>query len=70
MALLQVEDDAFFDNTTPLKLGALPELLDGVVVYGFPDGGDGLSVTEGIVSRIEITEYVHSRLQFLISKIS
>ena len=65
LALLQVEDDAFFDNTTPLELGGLPELLDGVVVYGFPEGGDGLSVTEGIVSRIEVTEYVHSRLQFL-----
>jgi len=65
LALLQVENDAFFDNTTPLELGVLPELLDGVVVYGFPKGGEGLSVTKGIVSRIEITKYVHSRLQFL-----
>jgi len=65
LALLQVENNAFFNDTTTLELGVLPELLDGVVVYGFPEGGEGLSVTKGIVSRIEVTEYVHSQLQFL-----
>jgi hypothetical protein len=31
-------------------------------VYGFPTGGDTLSVTKGIVSRIEYLEYAHSGL--------
>lgn len=65
LALLQVSDEAFFAGTTPLELGGLPELLDGVVVYGFPEGGEGLSVTKGIISRIEVTEYVHSQLSLL-----
>ncbi|MCK4379027.1 MAG: trypsin-like peptidase domain-containing protein, partial [Deltaproteobacteria bacterium] len=65
LALLQVEEDTFFNNTTPLKLGSLPDLLDEVFVYGFPEGGEGLSVTKGIISRIEITPYVHSFLSLL-----
>ena len=65
LALLQVEENTFFDDTTPLKFGRLPELLDDVLVYGFPEGGEGLSVTKGIISRIEITRYVHSYLPLL-----
>ncbi len=65
LALLVVEDSDFFNNTIPLELGGLPELLDSVVVYGFPEGGDGLSLTKGIVSRIEVTEYAHSRMNLL-----
>jgi S1-C subfamily serine protease len=65
LALLQVTDEAFFADTIALELGELPELQDGVVVYGFPEGGEGLSVTKGIISRIEITQYVHSRLHLL-----
>jgi len=65
LALLVVEDSDFFNDTIPLKFGNLPELLDSVVVYGFPEGGDGLSLTKGIVSRIEVTEYVHSRMDLL-----
>jgi len=38
LALLQVEDDVFFNDTVPLKFGVLPDLLDEVFVYGFPEG--------------------------------
>ena len=65
LALLQVEDDKFFNDTTPLKLGGLPDMLDEVLVYGFPEGGEGLSVTKGIISRIETIEYIHSRFSLL-----
>ncbi len=65
LALLQVEDDVFFNDTVPLKLGILPDLRDEVFVYGFPEGGEGLSVTKGIISRIEVTQYVHSLLSLL-----
>ena len=30
-----------------------------VMVYGFPTGGDTLSITKGIVSRIEFVAYYH-----------
>ena len=65
LALLQVEDDLFFHDTVPLELGKLPDLRDEVFVYGFPEGGEGLSVTKGIISRIEITQYIHSYLSLL-----
>ncbi|VEU34121.1 unnamed protein product [Pseudo-nitzschia multistriata] len=45
------------DAIKPLSFGALPELQDEVEVLGYPTGGDSLSVTKGVVSRIEATEY-------------
>jgi len=65
LALLRVEDPAFFDGLPPLKIGELPQPRDPVTVYGFPVGGNKLSVTEGVVSRIEVTEYVHSKRSLL-----
>ncbi len=65
LALLQVQDNSFFDGVKFLELGVLPELLDEVVVYGFPEGGNGLSVTRGITSRIEVTQYAHSLMRLL-----
>ena len=35
----------------------LPEVKETVVVYGYPQGGSSLSVTKGIVSRIEFAAY-------------
>ena len=60
LALLKVEDDSFFAGVTPLPIGKLPEVRDKVAVYGFPDGGDKLSITEGVVSRIEHINYSYS----------
>lgn len=45
------------DAILPLEFGDLPELQDEVEVLGYPTGGDSLSVTKGVVSRIEATEY-------------
>ena len=60
LAILKVEDQAFFSGTTPITLGELPKIRDKVYVCGFPAGGDKLSVTEGVVSRIEHSSYVQS----------
>jgi hypothetical protein len=35
----------------------LPEIKDTVIAYGFPIGGTSLSITKGIVSRIEFANY-------------
>ena len=35
----------------------LPQLKSHISVYGYPTGGDDLSVTDGIVSRIEFANY-------------
>ena len=65
LALLTVEDKSFFKGVEPLLLGGLPETQDEVVVYGFPEGGESLSLTKGVISRIEHQEYVHSGIDFL-----
>jgi len=60
LALLKIEDEAFFAGVETLPLGKLPDVRDKVAVYGFPDGGDKLSITEGVVSRIEHINYSYS----------
>ena len=63
LALLTVEDEAFFDGTVPLPFArSLPELDDEVVVMGYPMGGDRLSVTRGVVSRVDYSTYSHSAI--------
>lgn len=65
LALLSVEDEKFFENITPLKLGALPKLQDSVTVVGYPIGGVAISVTSGVVSRVEVTQYAHGATELL-----
>jgi len=38
-------------------MGELPQLQDTVTAVGYPQGGDKLSITEGVVSRVELTSY-------------
>ncbi len=61
LAILQVDDPAFFQGTTPVTFGkALPRLNDEVIVLGYPLGGDRISLTRGVVSRIDYSVYMHS----------
>lgn len=62
LALLKVKDEKFFNKGKFLEIGELPRVHQEISVYGFPTGGDSLSVTKGIVSRIEYLEYAHSGL--------
>jgi S1-C subfamily serine protease len=58
LAVLRLEDESFFDKRPPLeRTSALPEVKETVLVYGYPQGGSTLSITKGIVSRIEFTGY-------------
>jgi len=65
LALLKVDDPSFFSGVKPLTLGTLPRMRDKVAVYGFPIGGEELSITEGVVSRVEHTHYSHSGASLL-----
>jgi len=65
LALLKVKDKTFFKDTTPLEFDGLPNIQDKVTVYGYPMGGNTISVSTGIVSRIEHNRYVHSGQKFL-----
>jgi S1-C subfamily serine protease len=54
LALLSIKDHKFFDKHASLqRTKKLPRVQDNVAVYGFPIGGNDLSVTKGVVSRIE-----------------
>ena len=58
LAVLEVEDKSFFDSRPPLpRASVLPQIKDPVLAYGFPTGGTSLSITKGIVSRIEFVSY-------------
>jgi S1-C subfamily serine protease len=60
LAVIKIADANFFKGTAPLKLGAIPEIESGVSVYGYPIGGDRMSVTNGVISRIDFQTYSHS----------
>ena len=62
LAILEVEDQSFFDGTAALDFGGIPEINSTVAAYGYPIGGQRMSVTRGVVSRIEFRTYAHSSL--------
>ena len=40
-------------------------MQDAVAVVGYPIGGETISVTTGVVSRIEVTSYSHGATELL-----
>jgi hypothetical protein len=49
-----VDDPEFWEGVSPLEFGSLPRLQDQVAVVGYPVGGESISITVGVVSRIEV----------------
>lgn len=61
LALLEVLDPEFFSGTTDLAFHReIPPLGSMVEAYGFPAGGRRITVTRGVVSRIDYALYNHS----------
>ena len=59
LAILTVEDESFFDGLPALEFGELPPVRSTAVTYGYPAGGEEISYTRGVVSRIELSPYSH-----------
>ena len=59
LALVRVEDPSFMDGIAPMEIGATPHVQDDVLAVGYPRGGEDVSYTRGIVSRIEDIRYSH-----------
>ena len=58
LAVLKLDDESFFDTHVPVaRTNALPGVRDAVFAYGYPTGGNSLSITKGIVSRIEFVNF-------------
>ena len=62
LALITVDSPNFYKNMIALKFGRIPELESTVSAYGYPLGGERMSVTTGIVSRIDFQLYTHSSI--------
>lgn len=62
LAILEVPDQTFYTDSVELELGGLPELASPVDIIGYPIGGSKISVSRGIVSRIEQSNYAHSQI--------
>ncbi|ESW22853.1 hypothetical protein PHAVU_004G000300 [Phaseolus vulgaris] len=65
LAILTIESEEFWDGMSSLELGDVPFLQEAVAVVGYPQGGDNISVTKGVVSRVEPTQYVHGASQLM-----
>jgi S1-C subfamily serine protease len=58
LAVLKLDDESFFETHPPLpKSSKVPALQQTIFVYGYPEGGSELSITRGIVSRVEFADY-------------
>lgn len=64
LALLELEDPTPFKDVKPLQLGGTPKLNTTVIAVGYPIGGERISVTRGVVSRIDFRPYTHSGVDF------
>lgn len=65
LAILTSEDPRFFNGIKPLELTDLPPMQSSVSAVGYPVGGDNVSVTVGVLSRIEPLVYSHSGKKLL-----
>jgi S1-C subfamily serine protease len=58
LAVLKLDEPAFFNAHPPLPTRQqLPKIQQTVLAYGYPEGGMDLSITRGIVSRVEYAAY-------------
>jgi S1-C subfamily serine protease len=59
LAIVTVKSDAFWRGAVALPIGDDPRLQAHVDVVGYPKGGTGISITSGVVSRIDWNVYSH-----------
>ncbi len=60
LGMITVDDKSFFEGMRALEIGERAARRSKGQPVGYPTGGEKLSVTEGIVSRIEVRTYSHS----------
>jgi S1-C subfamily serine protease len=60
LAIVELNDPSRLDGIESLQLATeLAHPKSNITVYGYPTGGDELSITDGIVSRIEFADYYY-----------
>ncbi len=69
LALLRVDDKNFFAGVRPLEIDDVPHLQEQIYVLGYPIGGEEISITKGVISRIEYQTYSHSGMGLMACQI-
>lgn len=67
LAILELVDSARISQVPPLAFDGLPAPRSRVVTYGYPVGGQLISSTVGVVSRIEPQLYTHTGTEKLLA---
>ncbi len=60
LALVEAINGEDFNKLRTLEIGGIPKLNTEVSVIGYPIGGERISVTRGVVSRIDFRPYSHT----------
>jgi S1-C subfamily serine protease len=60
LALVRPRQASLLATIPPLPIGGLPRLGSVVDTFGYPTGGAQISITRGVVSRIDDQVYLHS----------
>ncbi|CAF1147197.1 unnamed protein product [Adineta steineri] len=61
LVIMTVDDNKFWIKLESLTFSDnVPRLQESITIVGFPIGGDNLSVTKGVVSRVVMSTYSHS----------
>lgn len=60
LAMIEAVDPKPFEHLKPFQIDGIPKLNTEVIAVGYPIGGDRVSVTRGVVSRIDFQSYSHS----------
>ena len=60
LAMIEAVNPKPVEKLKPLELNGVPKLNTEVIVVGYPIGGERVSVTRGVVSRIDFQSYSHS----------
>ena len=64
LAMLELENPSAFEGVEPFEVGELPQLDTTVKVVGYPIGGERISITSGVVSRIDFLSYSHTNVDY------
>jgi S1-C subfamily serine protease len=69
LALIKLQSSKRIPKISPITFGEIPEQREKIVAVGYPTGGQQLSYTEGVVSRIDMISYAHSSIANLMIQI-
>jgi S1-C subfamily serine protease len=64
LAVLEPLNTDWLSGIPSVDFGGLPELRSTVETFGYPTGGQRISSTKGVVSRIEMNRYMHSMIDY------